>query len=86
MPGGVLLDSRGKVIGINTAILDPSRRGANTGIGFAIPIHAIKGVVQQLIEHGRVMRPVLGIFLAPPHFAKRALGVDGALILEVCTG
>lgn len=55
--GGPLLNSRGEVIGINTAIL----RGAQ-GIGFAIPINNAKEVSRELIEHGRIVRPWLGIY------------------------
>lgn len=57
--GGPLLNSRGQLIGMNTAIA--SNTGANTGVGFAIPVNTIKRVVPQLIEHGRVIRPVIGI-------------------------
>jgi len=59
--GGPLLDSRGRVIGINTAIASPSRTGENTGVGFAIPVNNVRRVVPQLIENGRVIRPDLGI-------------------------
>lgn len=57
--GGPLLDSSGRMIGINTAIFSPV--GANIGIGFAIPVNTAKKVVPQLIEKGRVSRPWLGI-------------------------
>jgi S1-C subfamily serine protease len=57
--GGPLLNSRGLVIGVNTAIA--SRVGENSGVGFAIPINTVKRVIPQLIEHGRVIRPVIGI-------------------------
>ena len=57
--GGPLLNSRGQLIGMNTAIA--SSTGANTGVGFAIPVNTIKRVVPQLIENGRVIRPVIGI-------------------------
>ena len=57
--GGPLLDSRGRLIGMNTAIA--SRTGENTGVGFAIPVNNIRRVVPQLIENGRVIRPDLGI-------------------------
>jgi S1-C subfamily serine protease len=57
--GGPLLDSRGRLIGMNTAIA--SSTGENTGVGFAIPIDTIKRVVPQLIEHGKVTRPDVGI-------------------------
>lgn len=59
--GGPLLDSRGRVIGINTAIASPSRTGENTGVGFAIPVNNVRRVVPQLIENGRVIRPDIGI-------------------------
>lgn len=58
--GGPLLDSGGCLIGINTAIYSPS--GANSGVGFAIPVDVVNSSVQQIIEHGRVVRPVLGAF------------------------
>jgi S1-C subfamily serine protease len=57
--GGPLLDSRGRLIGMNTAIASPT--GANTGVGFALPVNNIQRVVPQLIERGRVVRPDLGI-------------------------
>lgn len=57
--GGPLLDSRGQLIGMNTAIA--STTGENTGVGFAIPVNTILRVVPQLIEHGHVTRPDLGI-------------------------
>ncbi|MCG8585923.1 MAG: trypsin-like peptidase domain-containing protein, partial [Pirellulales bacterium] len=57
--GGPLLDSQGRVVGLNTAIA--SRTGQNTGVGFAIPINMIARIVPQLIEVGRVVRPDIGI-------------------------
>lgn len=57
--GGPLLDSRGRLIGMNTAIA--SQTGQNTGVGFAVPVNTIRRVVPQLIEHGKVIRPVIGI-------------------------
>lgn len=57
--GGPLLDSRGRLIGMNTAIA--SRTGENTGVGFAIPVDTIKRVVPQLVRDGRVIRPDIGI-------------------------
>jgi S1-C subfamily serine protease len=57
--GGPLLDSHGRLIGMNTAIASPT--GANTGVGFAIPVNGIQRVVPQLIEKGRVVRPDIGI-------------------------
>jgi S1-C subfamily serine protease len=57
--GGPLLDSRGRLIGMNTAIA--SSTGENTGVGFAIPVDTIKRVSAQLIDHGRVIRADAGI-------------------------
>jgi S1-C subfamily serine protease len=79
--GGPLLDSAGRLIGMNTAILSPS--GAFAGIGFAIPVDEINQIVPQLIAHGKVVRPRLGVQVAPDQLARR-LGVDeGALVLKV---
>ncbi len=57
--GGALIDSRGYLIGINTAIL--TRSGGNNGIGFAIPASMVKHVVSQLIDHGSIKRGLLGV-------------------------
>lgn len=57
--GGPLLDSHGRLIGVNTAIA--SRTGQSAGVGFAIPANLIARVVPQLIRHGRVIRPDIGI-------------------------
>jgi len=57
--GGPLLDSRARLIGINTAIA--SRTGQNSGVGFAIPVNLVARVAAQLIQHGRVIRPEIGI-------------------------
>jgi len=76
------LDSRGRLIGINTAIADPSGRGANSGVGFAIPIDSVKGLVEQILKFGRIVRPVLGVALAPPQVVRQ-LGMDGVLVLGV---
>jgi S1-C subfamily serine protease len=82
--GGPLLDSSGKLIGMNTAIYSPS--GASAGIGFAIPIDTVKAIVETLIRDGKVVRPVLGISLLESKQA-RALGISsGALVLEVPLG
>ncbi len=54
------------MIGINTAIADPSGKGASSGVGFALPIDAVQGLVDQILQYGRVLRPVLGVTLAPP--------------------
>ncbi len=57
--GGALINARGELVGINTAIY--SRTGGSQGIGFAIPIQLAKGVLTQIIEHGRVVRGWLGL-------------------------
>ena len=56
--GGPLLDSAGRLIGINTAIFSPS--GASAGIGFAVPVNTINRVVPELIRNGKYIRPALG--------------------------
>ena len=81
--GGPLLDSSGRLIGVNTAIFSPS--GAYAGIGFAIPVDTVQGVVPDLIQHGRVIRPSLGVQVASQQVTRR-LGIGGALILEVSPG
>jgi S1-C subfamily serine protease len=81
--GGPLLDSSGRLIGVNTAIYSPS--GAYAGIGFAIPVDTVQWVVPDLIQHGRVIRPSLGVQVASQQVARR-LGISGALILEVNPG
>ena len=58
--GGALVNLRGEVIGINTAILSPGRTG-NIGIGFAIPVNAVSKVLRQLQQHGQVRRGILGV-------------------------
>lgn len=57
--GGALVNVRGKLVGINTALFSPS--GGSTGIGFAIPVNLARGVMQQLIAYGRVRRGYLGV-------------------------
>ncbi len=82
--GGPLLDSSGRLIGMNTAILSES--GTFGGIGFAIPVDEINRVVPQLINHGTVVRPQLGIQIAEDEQAHQ-LGVkEGAMIVHVFPG
>jgi S1-C subfamily serine protease len=81
--GGPLLDSAGRLIGVNTAIY--SRSGSSAGIGFAIPVDDVNRVVPQLIAHGKVTRPGLGVQLVPDQTARQA-GITGALILHVRPG
>ena len=65
--GGALVDLDGRLVGINTAIFAPSGGGAgdgfNVGIGFAVPVHIVRGVVDQLIEFGEVRRGLLGVMI-----------------------
>ena len=70
-------------IGVNTAIFSPS--GASAGVGFAIPVNTVKKTVTQLIEHGRIVRPILGIETAPDSWAKR-YGIKGVVVVAVTRG
>ncbi len=81
--GGPLLDSAGRLIGVNTAIVSPS--GAYAGIGFAIPINTVNWVVADLIAYGRIVRPSLGLEFFPINLARRA-SIDGAVIYRVAPG
>ena len=81
--GGPLLNSSGDLIGINTAIYSTS--GTSSGVSFAIPVDAAKGVIEQIIATGRVTRPVLGISFAP-ETSVEALGVKGVLVLDTPEG
>ena len=68
--GGPLLDSAGRLIGVNTQIYSPS--GAYAGLGFAVPVDTVRRFVPQLIEHGRVKTPGMGIVLVPEYYMDRA--------------
>ncbi|AMX01890.1 S1C family serine protease [Microbulbifer thermotolerans] len=81
--GGPLLDSSGRLIGVNTAIYSPS--GASVGIGFAIPVDTVKKIVPELIAHGRLVRPVLGIESLPDQWASR-YGIEGVAVLRTLPG
>ena len=81
--GGPLLDSQGRVIGINTMIYSPS--GASAGIGFAVPINTLKRVVPQLIRFGYVKRASLGIGTVNDYIARRN-GIEGVIVGEVFPG
>jgi len=81
--GGPLLDSAGRLIGMNTLIYSPS--GASSGVGFAVPADIIAKVVPELIAHGRVTRPGLGVSFLNDAYARRA-GIEGVIILEVPSG
>ncbi|MBT3623863.1 MAG: trypsin-like serine protease [Gammaproteobacteria bacterium] len=81
--GGPLLNSNGQLVGVNTAIYSPT--GASAGIGFAIPVNAVKVIIPQLIEHGKLIRPVLGIEPLTDYWTRR-LRVKGVAILSVREG
>jgi Do/DeqQ family serine protease len=86
--GGALVNLRGELVGINSAILSGS--GGNIGIGFAIPVNMAKGVMDQLIKYGQVKRGVLGvnIYNVTPDIAKE-FGLSessGALVAGVAQG
>lgn len=83
--GGPLLNKNGELIGINTAILSPDGKGANVGVGFAIPVDTVKGIVEQIIAFGKIVRPFLGITLAPDSVLTQ-LGKRGVLVLDVPAG
>lgn len=79
--GGPLLDSAGRLIGVNTMIM--SNSGVYAGIGFAVPVDIVNQVVPELIEHGRVQRAILGVSIFEDSLARR-LGVQqGALVHNV---
>ncbi|GHF01052.1 S1C family serine protease [Thalassotalea profundi] len=81
--GGPLLDSAGRLIGINTAIYSPS--GTYAGIGFAVPVDTVNRVIPQLISTGRYTRPSMGISIDNDinRQLNRQLGIQGVVILEI---
>jgi S1-C subfamily serine protease len=84
--GGPLLDSAGRLIGINTAIFSLS--GASAGVGFAMPVDAVNRVVPQLIARGKYVRPTLGIEADEGlnRIITDSLGVTGVVVLKVSPG
>ncbi|MEW5892156.1 MAG: trypsin-like peptidase domain-containing protein [Pseudomonadota bacterium] len=84
--GGPLLDSAGRLIGINTAIYSPS--GASAGIGFAVPVDTVNRVAPQLIKAGKYIRPALGIEVDEGLNQRLAQlrGVAGVVVLRVTPG
>jgi S1-C subfamily serine protease len=84
--GGPLLDSAGRLIGINTSIYSPS--GASAGIGFAVPVDTVNRVVPQLIKNGRYIRPVLGADFDEGLNQRLVAGTQtaGAFVLRVLPG
>ncbi len=82
--GGPLLDSRGQLIGITTAI--HTLNGGNMGLGFAIPVTTVRWAVPQLIREGQLIRPTLGVYIETNNLILKRLenlGVDGLLIRSV---
>ncbi len=82
--GGPLLDSSGRLIGVNTAIYSPS--GASAGIGFAIPVDEVNRVVPRLIRDGKFLRPALGIQSAPPQLHAALRLPKGLAVIGVAKG
>jgi S1-C subfamily serine protease len=84
--GGPLLDSSGRLVGINTAIFSPS--GAYAGVGFAVPVDTVNRVVPQLVAKGKYTRPALGIVTDEQlnQQLARQLGVKGVAVLKIEPG
>ncbi len=81
--GGPLLDSAGRLIGVNTAIA--SKSGTYSGIGFAIPVDTVNRIIPQLIRNGKAERPGIGIQAFPQEIAAR-IGVQGIIVASVLPG
>ena len=81
--GGPLLDSAGRLIGVNTAIFSPS--GASAGIGFAVPVDTVNRVVPQLISKGRYAPPTIGVVVDEEinKALSQTFGVEGVFVLDV---
>lgn len=96
--GGPLVDSSGRVVGLSVGLGDPSSSSSGRGAaGFAVPIDTVQGLVRQILRHGRVLRPGLGVTIAPSAVLRHAAaaaagaaspppGAAGALVLEVPPG
>ena len=78
--GGALLDSLGRLIGINTMIFNAGGSQASAGLGFAIPVNIVKDVVPQLIQYGKVNRPGLGVAILEEQFAARFGVTEGVMV------
>lgn len=80
--GGALVNTRGELIGINTARLATVNRRIPEGIGFAIPVNLVRGVMDELIEHGRVIRGWLGVDAQDYTVSEAAaLGISGPAVV-----
>lgn len=82
--GGPLLDSAGRLIGVNTSIYSPS--GASAGIGFAIPVDEVNRVVPRLIKDGRFIRPALGVTAGSAQLAQALRLPKGVALVGVSEG
>lgn len=78
--GGALLDSQGRLIGINTMIFNAGGSQASAGLGFAIPVNIVKDIVPQLIQYGRVIRPGLGVAVLEDYYAARFGLREGVMV------
>src|SRR6218665_2764658 len=82
--GGPLLDSAGRLSGVNTSIYSPS--AASAGIGFAIPVDEVNRIVPRLIRDGRFIRPALGVTAGHPNLTKALGAPKGVLLADVASG
>ena len=82
--GGPLLDSAGRLIGVNSAIYSPS--GASAGIGFAIPVDEVNRIVPRLIRDGRITRPTLGVASANDGLRRALRAPEGVALVQVAPG
>jgi S1-C subfamily serine protease len=82
--GGPLLDSAGRLIGVNTAIYSPS--GASAGIGFAIPADEVNRIVPRLIRDGRFVRPAIGVTAGPASMQQALRLPRGVALVQVAPG
>ncbi len=81
--GGPLLDTAGRLIGMNTAIYSPT--GSSVGIGFAVPVDSVNRVAEQLLHFGHAVHPTLGVRIAADSLARN-LNLHGVLIVDVDPG
>ncbi len=79
--GGPLLDSQGRLIGINTMIFNAGGTGSSAGLGFAIPVDTVKSIVPQVIKYGKVIRPGLGVAILEPYYMAR-FGINSGVMLK----
>jgi len=82
--GGPLLDSAGRLVGVNTQIASPS--GASAGIGFAIPVDEVNRIVPRLIRDGRFVRPAIGVTAGAPNLSRALSLPKGVAIVQVASG